>query len=170
MKTVAAWHPVVVALHWLLALLIVAELAIGLLASTAGSDAQRIALLRWHFPLGVLIALLMLVRLCVRALTASPPSLDAHARWKHFSLYAIVLLAAAAGFATAVLNDLGRVVFGPPGGALPPSLASYPTLVAHAVLAALLAAAIVAHVVAALGRRSRRDELLRRMSLARPAA
>lgn len=77
MKTATAYHPVVVAMHWLLALLIVAELSLGLLAFIAASETQRIALLRWHFPLGVLIALLMIVRLGVRLLTASPAPADA---------------------------------------------------------------------------------------------
>jgi cytochrome b561 len=168
-KTATAYHPVVVAMHWLLALLIVAELSLGLLAFIAASETQRIALLRWHFPLGVLIALLMIVRLGVRLLTASPAPADALSRWKHFGIYALVLLVTAVGFATAVLNDLGAVVFGAKGGALPAGLATYPTMIAHAALAALLAFAIAAHVVAVILNRARFGTPVRAMSFARRA-
>lgn len=80
-----------------------------------------------------------------------------------------MLLVTAVGFATAVLNDLGAVVFGAKGGALPAGLATYPTMIAHAALAALLAFAIAAHVVAVILNRARGGTPARAMSFARRA-
>ena len=74
----------------------------------------------------------------------------------------------ATGLATAVISRINLIVFGDSHAPLPPSLMIYPTRVAHGYLAAILAAFIVLHVLAALYHQFvLRDGLIRRMSLER---
>src|SRR5262249_49024303 len=75
MPEVSRYHPVLVALHWLLAVLIIAALALGALvmAKLPNSDPMKLEALRSHMLGGVLILALMLVRLFVRRRTAHPP-------------------------------------------------------------------------------------------------
>jgi cytochrome b561 len=179
MKTVSRYHPLLAGLHWLLALLIVAALALGyfFLAPMADSDPRKIGVLEAHMAGGMLILALMIVRLVVRLLTARPaaaasghPRLDRLARAVHTGFYLLVLLMAATGLATAISAGLNEIVFQRSGAPLPRSFAAYPTFVAHGWIAALLAAGIALHVLAALYHQLvRRDHLLRRMLFGRRA-
>ena len=67
MKRVSRYHPLLVTLHWALALLIIAALALGFfgLAATPNSDLQKIGVLRLHMAGGMLILALMVVRFIV---------------------------------------------------------------------------------------------------------
>lgn len=165
MKLSPAYHPLLVTLHWALAVLIVAELIVGVLSVQSESDPHKIVLLRWHMAGGVTIVALMLVRLFVRLRTSGPPRANRIAPIIHYGFYLLVLLLAITGFTTAILVDLGEIVFGPPGGAVPPILTSPPSFVVHASLAVLLAGLVVLHVGVALYRQCvRHDGVLRRMS------
>ncbi len=64
MKQVSRYHPLLVTLHWVLAVLIIAELTLGFwgLAATPNSDPEKIGVLRVHMPGGVLILALMGIR------------------------------------------------------------------------------------------------------------
>jgi cytochrome b561 len=68
MKQVSRYHPLLVTLHWVLAVLIVAALAIGFLglAPTPNSDPRKIAVLRVHLAGGMLILVLMGIRFIAR--------------------------------------------------------------------------------------------------------
>jgi cytochrome b561 len=57
MKQVSRYHPLLVTLHWVLAILIVAALMVGFfwLSATPNSDPQKIVVLRWHMAGGMLI-------------------------------------------------------------------------------------------------------------------
>lgn len=72
------YHPLIVALHWLLALMIVLALIAGnvLLDAVPNNDPQKIAGLRNHMSLGIAIGVLMLLRLVVRFVTQKPPHAD----------------------------------------------------------------------------------------------
>jgi cytochrome b561 len=74
MKPASRYHPLLVALHWLLAALILAALAVGFfgLAAMPNADPQKIAGLRWHMAGGMLILALMVIRLVVHLATARP--------------------------------------------------------------------------------------------------
>jgi cytochrome b561 len=76
MPEVTRYHPVLVALHWLLAFLIIAALALGALvmARLPNSDPMKLEALRSHMAGGVLIFALMLTRLLMRTHTAHPPA------------------------------------------------------------------------------------------------
>jgi cytochrome b561 len=177
MKPVSRYHPLLVTLHWLLAVLIIAALTIGFfwLAVTPNADPQKIGVLRLHMAAGMLILALMVIRFIVRICTARPPAattghpgLDRLAPVSHYGFYVLVVLMAGTGFATGILAGLPEIVFAESGDPLPPSFAIYPTWIAHFYLATLLVAFISLHTLAALYHQFvRKNGLFRRMFFGR---
>jgi cytochrome b561 len=177
MKQIARYHPLLVALHWVLAALIIAELSLGFfgLAATPSSEPGKIGILRVHMMGGVLILALMVFRFIVRMRTSRPPAattgfplLDRMVPITHYGFYVLVLMMVGSGFATAIAAGLGEIVFGSSGAPLPPMLMTYPPFVAHVFFAVLLAGFVVLHVLAAFYHQFvRRDGLFRRMSFGR---
>lgn len=173
MKQVTRYHPLLVALHWLLAFFIIMSLILGYfgLAQTPNSDPQKLDALRGHMAGGMLILALMVIRFIVRATTAHPPAattgnptLDRLAPLTHYGFYVLVILMAATGFATSILAGLPAIVFGNSGDPLPETFLTFPTRIAHGYLAAALAALLALHVAAALYHQFvRKDGLFRRM-------
>jgi len=172
MKTASHYHPLLVILHWLLAVLILAALAVGFfgLAAMENADPEKIAVLRWHMAGGMLILALMIVRFVVRLGTARPAPANRLAPVVHYGFYVLVVLMAGTGYATAIVAGLPDIVFASSGDPLPPTFAIYPTWVAHFCLAAVLVSLIVLHVLAALYHQFvRKDGLFRRMFFRRRA-
>lgn len=170
MKLASRYHPLLVTLHWLLAALILAALAVGffVLAAMPNADPAKIAVLRWHMAGGMLILALMIVRFGVRLLTARPAPANRLAPIVHYSFYVLVVLMVGTGFATALLAGLPDSVFAGSGAPLPKSFAAYPTWVAHFYLATLLIGFIVLHVLAALYHQFvQRDGLLQQIGFGR---
>jgi len=167
------YHQLLVALHWLLALMIGVALFAGgvLLAETPNSDPDKIFMLRAHMSIGILILLLMLVRLVVRLRTSKPahastgnPMLDKAGVWTHWAFYLFVILMAGSGIGISVLAGLPPIVFGGSGDPLPPDFWAYPPRYAHAILANILMVLIVLHVAAfAWHQWVKKDSLFRRM-------
>lgn len=158
MKTVARYHVLLVALHWAVAVLIVASLCVGFfeLDAMANSDPHKLDLLQVHMAVGMGILALMLVRLAVRLCTSRPPV--AGSRFTpmiEYGFYLLVIAMATTGLATAIAAGLNDIVFARSGDPLPPSLLVYPTRVAHGYLALLLVAFIALHLFAALPRLGR---------------
>src|SRR5262249_46147649 len=116
MKQMSRYHPLLVTLHWVLAVLIIAELALRFfgLAATPTSDPGKIDILRVHMTGGVLILALMVLRFIVRMRTSRPadattgyPLLDRIAPISHYGFYVLVLMMVGTGFATAIIAGLG---------------------------------------------------------------
>src|SRR5262245_5170178 len=180
MNQISRYHPLLVTLHWVLAGLIIAELTLGFfgLAATPNSDPRKIGILRLHMMGGVLILALMIFRFIVRMRTSRPagattgyPLLDRIAPISHYGFYVLVLMMVGSGFATAIIAGLGDIVFGSSGAPLPPTLMTYPALVAHIFFAMLLCGFVILHVLAAFCHQFvRRDGLFRRMSFGRRAS
>ena len=176
---VTRYHPLIVLLHWVLAVLIIGSLMLGYfkIAPTANSDPQKIGLLRLHMVGGMAIFVLMTLRLVLRIFIAKPPvaatphpALDRFAVLTHYAFYLLVLLMVATGLATSVISGLNLIVFGGSSDPLPPSLLIYPTRIAHGYIAAALAALIGLHLVAALYHQFfLRDGLFRRIWFGRRA-
>ncbi|MEO8152014.1 MAG: cytochrome b/b6 domain-containing protein [Rhizobacter sp.] len=172
-QQVSRYHPLLVALHWLIALLILVALGVGffLLAPTPNTDPQKIATLKGHMAGGMLVLALMVIRFIVRLVTAKPPlattghpRLDRLAPLAHYGLYVLVIAMAGTGYATGLLAGLPDIVFAGSGAPLPATFMTYPTRVAHGYIAALLVAFIALHVLAALYHQFvKKDSLLRRM-------
>jgi cytochrome b561 len=150
------YQPVLVALHWLLALMIIGLLCLGffVLANMPNTDPKKLDILVWHMAGGMFVFLLMILRITIRVWSARPatattgsPLLDRLASIAHYSFYVIVFLMIASGWYTGWLIS---GVFQPNGEALPNTFDVFPTFQAHAALATLLAILIAAHVVAAL--------------------
>lgn len=170
------YHPALVVLHWLLALLLVFALAMGtfVLQSIPNTSPDKLAALQGHMIGGGLILVLMLVRLAVRWRTARPPAvstgnalIDRVAPLVHAMLYLLVFVMAGSGIAMSVGADLPGIVF-QSRGALPPDFSHLPTRALHGFVAQLLIALIALHALAALYHQFiRRDGLIGRMRLGR---
>ncbi len=170
------YHGALVALHWLLALLLIVALAMGTFAlkTVPNSSPDKISALQGHMIAGGLILLLTLARLVVRLKTAHPAPastgnavLDRIAPLTHWGLYVLVLLMAGSGVAMSVLAGLPGIVFGGVGS-LPVNFDTLPPRAVHGTLATLLMLAIGLHIAAALYHQFvRRDGLLSRMGFGR---
>jgi cytochrome b561 len=150
------YQPVLVALHWVLALMIIGLLCLGffVLADMPNTDPKKLDILVWHMAGGMFVLVLMIVRFIIRMRSARPetattgsPLLDRLASIAHYGLYGVVFLMIASGWSTGWLIS---GVFQRHGETLPDTFAVFPTFQAHAVLAALLAILIATHIVAAL--------------------
>jgi cytochrome b561 len=164
------YQPVLVALHWLVALMIIGLLCLGffVLANMPNSDPKKLDILVWHMSGGMVVLVLMILRLIIRIWSARPAAaatgsavFDRLARIAHGSLYVIVFLMIATGWTTGWLISS---VFQPNGPPLPDTFGVFPTFRAHAVLAVLLVLLIAGHVAAALYHQFvLKDGLFRRM-------
>jgi len=174
--SVTRYHPLLVALHWLLAAFILAALTLGALVMVRipNSSPMKLEALRSHMIGGALILLLMLARLVVRGRTRHPPratagnpALDRLAWWSHRLLYAAVLAMALSGLVMALQTRLPWILFAHQGH-LPPDFWAFPIRTVHYVLSRILIALIALHIAgAAYHTFVRRDRLLRRMAFGR---
>ncbi|WP_326534646.1 cytochrome b [Pseudorhodoferax sp.] len=162
-----------IALHWLLALLIVGTFAVGFYMTGLSFSMTRLKLYNWHKWAGVLILGLSALRLLWR-LTHRPPAAPAMPRWQqqasgaaHGLLYllffAVPLLgwaySSAAGFPIVLFGVLPLPDFVAPDRELSELIKPW-----HGRLAWLLAAVVLLHVAAALKHQFiDRDGLMRRM-------
>src|SRR5262249_15070077 len=176
MTKVTRYHPALVALHWLLAVLVIAALALGALdmAKLSNSDPHKLEALRAHMSGGTLILLLMLARLFLRRgpghpppATAGPPLLDRAAGLSHRLFYVAVIGMAAGGLVMALQTRLPWVVFRGEGS-LPADFWAFPVRYVHYGFSRLLMALIALHVTGALYHALiLRDGLLKRMLFGR---
>jgi cytochrome b561 len=174
-KSVTRYHPILVALHWILALFVLAALGLGafVMVKIPNDDPMKFEALRSHMLGGTLILILMLVRLLVRARTEHPvpPSagnqvLDKLSWLSHRLLYVAVLGQAISGLAMALQSDLPHIVFA--GGKLPHDFWIYPTRWMHYLFSRMLMALIALHIAGALYHTLLlRDGLLKRMLFGR---
>jgi cytochrome b561 len=154
---VSRYHPALVALHWFLALFIVAALALGalVLAKIPNASPMKIEALRSHMAGGMAILALMLIRLAIRSQTAHParagaghPILDWLAWASHRMFYGTVALMAGSGIVMALQTGLFETVFAGHGN-LPADFWAFPVRTIHYVVSRVLMALIALHVTAA---------------------
>ena len=89
------YHPALVALRWLMALVILLALVAGtLLANLPPESPDKVLGLAGHMTVGIAIGVLLLIRLAVRLGTSHPPDastgnalLDRVGRWTHWAFY-----------------------------------------------------------------------------------
>ncbi|MCZ8253656.1 MAG: cytochrome b [Hylemonella sp.] len=176
--TPARYTRTAIALHWLLALLLLGMFVVGLYMTSLPFSPQRLKLYNWHKWAGIVVLTLSFLRLLWR-LSHRPPALPdavlaAMPTWQrlahhgtHGALYllffAIPLLgwaySSAAGFPIVVFGVLPLPDFVPVDKALAEALKPW-----HAYAAYALAALVVLHVAAALKHQFvDRDSLLTRM-------
>jgi cytochrome b561 len=173
---VSRYHPLLVILHWFLAVFIIAALALGalVLAKIPNADPAKIEGLRAHMSGGMAILVLMLTRLVLRTGSAHPapasaghPLLDRLAWLSHRMFYVTVIAMASSGIIMALQTGLfDTVFFG--RGQVPADFWAYSIRGVHYALSRLLMALIALHIAAAFYHvLVLRDGLLRRMFFGR---
>ena len=167
------YHPLLVALLWLMALMIFMALAAGgiFLANMPPDSPDKVAGLGGHMIFGMTIGVLLILRLVTRLRSAHPPHaatgndlLDLVGRWTHWGFYLLIAGMVATGLATALGLGLFPIVYGGAAQTLPAELATFAPRVAHGVIALILVGLIALHVAAAIYHQFvLKDALLRRM-------
>jgi cytochrome b561 len=168
-----AYSRTAIALHWLVAALIVVAFALGLYMVELKLSPTKLQLYSWHKWLGVTIWLLVVVRLIWRA-THRPPPLPAMPRWQslaatatHWLLYALVLVIPISGWLFSSASGFPVVYL---GKVQLPDLVGKDKQLAevlqevHETLNWIMLAVVVVHVVAAVKHHLvDRDPVLHRM-------
>lgn len=169
----ARYHPALVVLHWLLAIMLIAGLTVGtfILDPIPEADPAKLDALRPHMIVGLVILALMIIRLVVRLRTSHPPEADIGvpalnkvAKLAHWALYIAVFGLISSGIGMSILAGLPAIVFGGSGAPLPVSFDDLAPRAAHGIFATLLMLLIAGHIAAALYHQfGRKDGLLSRM-------
>lgn len=164
------YHPVLVALHWILAFCLIGLLVAGvtMLAPLANDDPAKMMSFRMHMGLGFLTLFLMVLRLAVRLTTRQParvstgnPFFDRVAPLTHWALYILAFVMAISGMTFSRASGLPDAVFG--SGAMP-AVFDHPARMVHGLASKLLMALILLHVAAALWHQFiRRDGVMARI-------
>ncbi|MCK8463688.1 cytochrome b/b6 domain-containing protein [Aliiroseovarius sp. S1339] len=149
------YHPALVALHWILAAMVIGALIMGgqVLAALPNDSPDKMFSLRAHMTVGLVIGVLMLARLVTRLKTQHPPKADTGnallnmgGRAAHWALYTLVLLMVASGVGISLTAGLPDIVFGGSGAPLPETFDDLAPRVAHGIISKLLALTILAHI------------------------
>ena len=167
------YHPLLVALHWIMAILILMALAFGklLLASMPNDDPGKVEGLAGHMTIGMIIGALLIVRLIVRFASEKPPhaktgssALDRIGTATHWILYALAALMVASGLGTALSAGLFPIVFEGSGDPLPSTFSDLAPRIVHGLVSTLMVLLVALHIVAALYHQFvLKDGLFRRM-------
>ncbi|MEE9313135.1 MAG: cytochrome b/b6 domain-containing protein [Rhizobiaceae bacterium] len=151
----ARYHPLLVALHWLLAIMIILALVMGhfVLAETPNTDPEKLFSLKMHMGMGIAILVLMLARLGVRHSKPRPaaadignPALNKLGSLTHILLYVAVIFTALSGIGISFLAGLPDIVFFGSGAPLPANFDDLLPRFVHGIISKLLAVLIIAHV------------------------
>ena len=157
--SVTRYHPILVALHWLLAIMIGVQLGFGyfVVGRMANADPAKLATLPIHMGIGTAIIVLMVIRLITRYFTSHPePTASQREGWGqlrtpvHRLLYLVIFVTALSGWFTGFLITH---LYETPGNTLPSDFAIYPTRVLHVWMALVLFVFILLHIAAAIKER-----------------
>lgn len=154
------WGSLAQFLHWSVATLILALMALGWLARLAPLSPGKITLFYWHKSLGMLVLALVLIRLGWRARNPAPPLPENLPRWEpvmaratHVFLYVLILLMPVSGWLVNSASGIPFKIFWIlPLPAISPVSAHLEHLFerAHLVLFWTLSAVLLGHIGAAL--------------------
>lgn len=161
-------------LHWLMAVLVIALLALGLYMTEISISALKLKLFGWHKEFGILVFMLAIARLVWRVANITPqlpssipPWQKFAARGMHWAFYGFMLLLPLSGWFLTSAAGLPVSFFGL--FVLPDFISAHENLrllftEIHEWLGYGLIAAICAHVAAALKHHFiNKDDTLRRM-------
>jgi len=166
-------------LHWLVAALVLGQLALGLRIATMEAGFDNLWLFSLHKSLGILVLALMALRWLWHRHSPPPAPMGGGPPWQprlaravHRSFYAVLILMPLAGWTASSATGLDVVLVG--GIVLPPLAPAIPWIetvffALHTALAALLTVLIVTHLGGVAVHVRRRDGTLARMALGRPA-
>jgi cytochrome b561 len=171
-----SYSGVAVALHWLIAALLLGQIAFGwFLTTIARGTPMRGIYVNFHKSTGITIGVLILARILWRLLHAPPPFPSfmpawqrATARANHIALYALMLTMPLSGYIASNFSKYGIKFYNavklPPWGIDDHRVYAFFNSI-HVVAAYLFAALIALHVLAALQHAIRRDRVLSRMGI-----
>ena len=165
------YDPVARIFHWLIAALILVQLAAGLLMPDIHNDMPETGWITWHFSIGPVILLVMALRLVWRwTHPVVPPPL---ARWEyrlsrvtHATLYALLFVITILGWIAANAHGFDEYLLGLKLPSLAPSHAEWGHKCGdiHGLLVWVLLGVIALHVAGALYHRViKRDTVMARM-------
>lgn len=148
---------VALTLHWSSAALILLLIPMGF-AMQSAPDGLRMALYRVHVVAGLLVGGLTLFRIIWWLAFDRKPHASENsqafqriaAKAVHGAFYIVLLLLTASGIGTLILTGLGSILASGDGAPLPANLMHVPPRLAHGVMARLLIALLVLHVLGAL--------------------
>lgn len=173
--SVKKYHPVLVILHWLVAVILIVALLMGaiVLDEMPNSDPEKVNALKGHMTLGISLLVLTVIRLMVRVATKKPdkmttenPMLDKVGVAVHYSFYLFIILMASSGLLTAAAAGLPDIVFGGSGDPLPKDFHEFPARIVHGLIGDILILMVLLHVAGALYHQFKlKDNLISRMSL-----
>jgi len=170
-STTTRYGTMAITIHWLTAAVILALFATGLLAAGQADPGAKLALVRFHVPLGMAVLVLTLLRIVWWWVVDRRPALPADqpgwqkfvAQAVHIGLYLVILLLASSGIATLVLSGALPAILG--GTTLPDLETLLPRMV-HGAASKVMLGLLALHIGAALYHQFvRRDHLLARMGV-----
>lgn len=104
-RPVQRYNTTAMALHWLVAALIIVNIVVGLVAHSKGDDPSARPLIDFHKSIGLTVLGLVVLRLLWRWARTPPPMPRGYALWEtraaraaHWSLYALMLLLPLTGY------------------------------------------------------------------------
>ncbi|MBP2701347.1 cytochrome b [Photobacterium lucens] len=114
------WHPVLITLHWLVAITVLGLFALGWwMVDLTYYHAWYKTAPFIHKSIGLMLFLAMILRLLIRICTTQPLTASAHAKWElwlaskiHFILYLIVFSVVLSGYFISTADGRGISVFG----------------------------------------------------------
>lgn len=163
-----------IALHWLIAVLIVCAFGLALYLGSLPLSPLKFRLYSYHKWLGISVLILVLVRLLWRTARGVPDPLPGQPRWQlavaaatHHTLYLLMIVIPLVGWAMSSAKGVPVVLFGvlPLPNWVPVNHDLGETLeTVHKVLAWILAAIVALHAAAAIKHHViDKDDTLRRM-------
>jgi cytochrome b561 len=165
------YHPALVAIHWLMALLVIMMLGVGkvVMPGVSPEDPQKVMMLQSHAYIGMALAVLLVIRLVLRYATKRPAPADAGnaflnvvAKATHFLLYAFMIGMVLSGLGMFQLANLPAVFSGVQP--YPSNFFDFPPRMGHGLTSWLLLVLVALHFGAAMYHQFiRKDGLLGRM-------
>ena len=168
----ARYHGAAIALHWLVALLLAYQFALGLRLEEEASPAQTFLNYQQHKSIGITILLFSLARLALRLTKPRPAEVGSGleklaAKWAHRAFYAIMILGPLSGWAAVSTAKIKfpTVLFGViPLPHLPLGMsANEPAELVHEVLGWALPVLFLLHLGAVIWHLYQRDPVAERM-------
>ncbi|SLN37270.1 cytochrome b [Roseisalinus antarcticus] len=167
------YHPAIVVLHWIMAVMIIVSLLGGKfsLKPMPLDSPDKVPTIAIHMSIGLAIGALFLLRLGIRLASDRPPHattgndvLDWIGTAAHWVLYGLVAAMVLSGIAMAFSTGLFSIAYGGSGEPLPANLSEIAPRLAHGLFSTLLLMLVGLHIAAALYHQFfLRDGLFRRM-------
>lgn len=174
MQTLKRYPSLSIALHWLIALLIITAFALGTYMTEMSISPTKLKYYAWHKWLGVSILAFVAIRLLARLILGAPGHLESLKPWEkslsgatHFTLYVLMFAVPITGYLYSYAAGFPVVFLGLVQ--LPAVVGPFPELKdsfkeAHEILTNLMAVLVLLHVGAALKHRFiDKDQTLQRM-------